>query len=314
LSFDDFLLSDERLQELQLELQNENIRNRTIRHYLRSVKREWQDQSGELKRVLESIPRQTEVWFIVCYPDAEAVVSQFARKSPYAPDDAWDADSRRLSEYIIGHTQRAADWDQKRLQFALRGAFRTKIMFLPTDSFVSCVATYGSSYSVPQELLDEISETTHANWKKRVLATRFLSSSPPVRQLNGETPKLGKRRSGPSALSIKAAEPAFMAINRFAQESDRPINQCFAEALRNTLSWTDSEIMAEQPHPYLDGIRADILIRKDPSRIICIEMFYTVNNTPSTLADYVLKKMDRYMKQLDHYHLQPPLLPEAYTG
>jgi len=111
LSFDDFLLNDEELNMIVEELRRENFYRRTIRHYLRSVKSEWQEKSGELRALLDKIPRPTEVWFVVCYPDAENVVHQFARKSPHAPDDAWDADYRRLYEYIVNSTQRAADLD-----------------------------------------------------------------------------------------------------------------------------------------------------------------------------------------------------------
>ena len=99
LSFDDFLLGDDELAVLRDQLTRENRAKRTIRDYLKSVKSLWQEKSGELARIIESIPKPTEVWFIVCYPDAETVVSTFARKSPYAPDDAWDADYRQLSHW-----------------------------------------------------------------------------------------------------------------------------------------------------------------------------------------------------------------------
>lgn len=309
LSFDDFLLSDDELLLIADRLKRENISKRTIRYYLRAIKAEWQEKSGELERLIERIPKPTEVWVIVCYPDAEAVVSQFARKSPYAPDDAWDADYRRLSEYIFGNAQKSADWDPKRLQLALRGAFRTKIMFLPTNVVVSCVASYGSHFGVAQELLDKIWSMTIDNWRKPVIARRFIKSSPLIRQLNGEPPKLGKRRSGASAQSIKDAENAFMEINRYTQDvSDQSINRCLAQGVRECLDLGEMEVVAEHAHPFLEGIRTDILIKNDPSKIICVEMFYTVNKTPSTLANYVLNKMDRYMKQLDFYSLQPRLL------
>lgn len=310
-SFDDFLLNDDELLVIADRLKRESISRRTIRHYLQAVKVEWQQKSGELEQIIGRIPKPTEVWIIVCYPDAELVVSQFARKSPYAPDDAWDADYRRLSEYVFGNAQRSADWNPKRLQFALRGAFRTKIMFLPTNAVVSCVAAHGVHYRIDSELLTKIWANTIENWKKPVIAKRFLGSSPLVRQLKGEPAKLGKRRSGASAQSIKDAETAFMEINHFTQNtSDQPINHCLAQGLRESLEWSESDIVAECAHPFLEGIRPDILIKHDPSKIICVEMFYTVNKTPSTLANYVLSKMDRYMKQLDLYSLQPRLFVE----
>jgi len=79
LSFDDFLLNDDELAKLLVRLKGEHESKRTIRDYLRSVRAEWKRQSGEVKRIIERIPKPTEVWFIVCYPEAEIVVNQFAR-------------------------------------------------------------------------------------------------------------------------------------------------------------------------------------------------------------------------------------------
>ena len=279
-SFDDFLLNDDELSVIVDELKRANISGRTVRHYLRAVNSKWKEKSGELERLIARIPKPTEVWIVVCYPDAEAVVSQFARKSPYAPDDAWDADYNRLSEYVVGNAQRKADWPPKRLQYALRGAFRTKIMFLPTNAMVSCVAAYGTRFNVDPELLNKIwvAGTIEENWKKPVIASRFLKSSPLVRQLRREPAKLGKRRSGPSAQSIKKAEDAFKEINQFVHNmSDQSINRCLAQGLIDSLGWNESDVIAEYPHPFLDGIRTDILIRHDPSKIVCVEMFPTVN-------------------------------------
>ncbi|MCP4428969.1 MAG: hypothetical protein GY803_31175 [Chloroflexi bacterium] len=107
------------------------------------------------------------------------------------------------------------------------------------------------------------------------------------------------------------AENAFMEINRYIQDrSDQPINKCLTQGLKDCLEVNDAEIIAEQAHPFLNSIRPDVLMRHDQSKTICIEMFYTINKTPSTLATYVLKKMDRYMKQLDFYNLQPRLVFE----
>jgi len=160
-------------------------------------------------------------------------------------------------------------------------------------------------------MLRKIWEHTIENWRKPVIAQRFLQTSPLIRQLNNEPVRLGKRRSGQSARSIRTAELAFMEINRYAQnDSDQPLNQCLAQGLRDCLKVDNDQIQAECIHPFLEGIRPDILIRLDSRKIICIEMFYTVNKTPSILADYILRKMDRYMKQLDLYSIQPRLLPD----
>lgn len=310
LSFDDFLLNDDELSYLLDALKRKNEQDQTIRHYLWLVKSKWQEKSGELQEILERIPKPTEIWFVVCYPEAEMVVSQFARKSPYAPDDAWDADYRRLSEYIVANAQNAADWDPKRLQYALRGMFRTKIMFIPTNAIVSCVAAYGSQNAVKSSLVEKITSDTIENWGKPVIARRFLESSPMTRQLKGEPAKLGKRRSGISARSIKNSSNLFSEINRYAQDSDQPLNRCLAQALRDIFKVGEDAISAEIDHPFLDGIRPDILIKLDPSKLVCVEMFYTVQTIPSVLANYVLTKLNRYMKQLDHYNQQPKL----FTG
>lgn len=307
LSFDDFLLNDDELNSLLQRLQRQHESKQTIRNYLKSVRAEWQEKTGELRRIIESIPKPTEIWFVVCYPEAEIVVSQFARKSPYAPDDTWDADYRRLSEYIIDNTRNAAEWnDPKRLQLALRGVFRTKIMFIPTNAIVSCVAAYGSQNSVQSDLIKKIWDNTIENWRKPVIAKRFLLSSPMVRQLKGDLPKLGNRRSGTSAQSIKESRDLFESINKYVRDvSDQPINRCLAQALREIFNVSQETVTSEQKHPFLPSIRPDITVKLSEQKIVCIEMFYTANAMPSELANYILNKLDNYMRQLDYFTTKP---------
>lgn len=304
-SFDDFQLNDDDFDELLSELKRRDASKRTAREYLRSVRQRWQNRTGEIERIKQKIPKPTEVWFVVCFPEAESVVSQFARKSPYDPNDAWDAFYLKFSEYIVGNTQKSADWNARRLQLALQGAFRTKVMFMPTNSIVSCVAAFGKANSVPQRLLIKMAEESPTSWLKESRAVEFLSSSPVVRQLRKEPAKLGMRRGGPAAYALEKARKPFAAtsefISRGGEGSDKPINRCLAQGLRVCLKVGEDLIAAEQAHPWLDGIRPDIVVEIDPDRIVCIEMFYTANKRPHVLADYVLKKMDRYMKQLDHY-------------
>lgn len=64
----------------------------------------------------------------------------------------------------------------------------------------------------------------------------------------------------------------------------------------------------EQKHPYLTNIRPDILVDTG-EKIICLEFCYTVDNTPGNLADYVLRKLNVYMKQLE----ENSGLPEDYS-
>ena len=58
--------------------------------------------------------------------------------------------------------------------------------------------------------------------------------------------------------------------------------------------------MVEKAHPWLESIRPDILVKRE-DKIVCIEMHYTADQRPYKLANYVLEKMNRYMKQLDAY-------------
>jgi hypothetical protein len=165
LSFDDFQLTEEDLGTLLTTLNQKPKRQRTIRDYLNLVKSEWEERSGDIQKMIDKIPRFTEVWFVVCYPDAESTVNQFARKSTES-DLAWNADLRKFSEYLTG--QKAANWNQRRLIYALQGFFKTKILFMPTNALVSCVAAFGpdkdqakhgsEAQYVEQALLEKIYE------------------------------------------------------------------------------------------------------------------------------------------------------------
>ena len=97
-------------------------------------------------------------------------------------------------------------------------------------------------------------------------------------------------------------------INQYLRDvSDQPINKCLASALQEMFGVPSTTISAEKEHPFLN-VRPDITITLDPERIICVEMFYTVSPQRSSLADYVLTKLNRYMKELEHYNLAPRLL------
>jgi hypothetical protein len=319
LKFDDFQLTEDDFDVLLRQLQQEPVTDRTIRVYLRMVKQEWAQRSDQIGEILDAIPKFTEVWFVVCYPESEGIVGQFARKSP-EPDLAWNSDLRKFSEYITESSQKAAEWDQQRLVQAMQGYFKVKVMYMPTHSLVSCVATFGDHVEtdkdgkqkqvLAQGLLDEVIESLpNHRWRQPSTTLRFLNSSPMVYQLKGQGAKFGQRRG--RSTSVEAARDSFLIINKHlssgGEGSDQPINKCLALGLQRALEMDETQIIVETAHPWLDGIRPDIMVFPDPDKIICIEMHYTADPKPYVLANYVLNKMNTYMKQLKAYLKSPRL-------
>jgi hypothetical protein len=297
LSLDDFLLSD-----TELELMAENFKQRneseiTIRNYLREVLSSSQKKSGELKRVVERLPRATEVWFIVCHDKGEDVARNFSRKTSHSIDDRWDAEYDGVYEYVAQNIQNHADWPKtERLQFAIRGKIRTKVMFLQTNALISCICAYGRSNGVSQELIDKLVAGSFDHWKNPSTTKRLLASSPMIRQLKGESEVVGKQRGGRHTESIDKASPLFplVSASTYGEGSDVPFNKCLAQAMRDVMQVGDDMIAAEQYHPFLPGIRTDILVNLNPNKHICIEIHYSAKTQPSELGNYILRKLDRY--------------------
>ena len=164
---------------------------------------------------------------------------------------------------------------------------------------------------VPPKLLDAVVKSfKNDRWKRKSQAVSFLSTSPIIYLLKGQGAKFGSRRGASSP--AENVQPAFTKINQHiatsGEGSDQPINKCLAIGLRETLGLDENQIVAEKDHPWLDGIRPDIMILSDPDKIICVEMHYTNDKRPYVIADYVLKKMDRYMKQIEIRIKNPRLL------
>lgn len=300
----DFQLTDEVLSEalrdLRVEKGDENV---NLRLYLGVVWERWNTLTKYLERVQAEIPKATEVWFVFSYPSAESVISQFARRTQ-DPSDAWTAQHAKLSEYIHNN-QRAADWDAQRLQFAINGALLTRIMYLPTNALVSTIAAFGSANGL-SERLDLTEHRLPKGWYKTSEAEERIRTSPLGRQLLGQPPTYGARRSGPAAEAIVTATPAFEAICRFASGgssgSDILLNKCVAGAIEGMLDDNGKGFVhCQKEHPWLPSIVPDIRIDTVPGRSICVEMCYTNRNQPHEVADYVLKKLDRYMRQLQHF-------------
>ena len=183
----------------------------------------------------------------------------------------------------------------------MSGAFKTKIMYLQTNALVSCLAAYGNAYGVDTKI--DWDETKIAkNWKQKSTAKLFLKSTPIIRQLNKEKITFGASR-GKSNSAIEAARLAYEEINRVASGynlnrdgSDKPFNKTLAAALSDLL--TDIKIEPEKRHPWLNNIYPDITIELE-DRLVCLEFHYTKKDVPSAVADYVLKKMDVYMRQIE---------------
>jgi len=58
------------------------------------------------------------------------------------------------------------------------------------------------------------------------------------------------------------------------------------------------DVDTETKHPWLENIYPDILLNL-PDRIVSIEMHYTDDDAPYKIADYVLKKLNIYMNQIE---------------
>src|SRR5262249_11510320 len=137
---------------------------------------------------------------------------------------------------------------------------------------------------------------------KQSAAQEHLKSSPLYRLLVGEKTPPGKRKSGPAARAAEIAEKAFQALATHAAGSgyDRHINHALAEVLRDTLPRTYN-VASETLHPWIPNIMPDIRVDTPDNRHICVEMCYTAAREPHVVADYVLKKLDRYMRQLESF-------------
>lgn len=268
---------------------------KNIREYLELVNERWRQVSGYQARIRSEIPKSNEVWFVFAYSNAESVVSQFSRKSQRV-EDAWSTIHDKLYEYIP-NSQRSAKWDAKRLQLALYGAIKTRIMFLPTNSLISCVAAYGQDQSLSDLLL---ANQLPANWKDKKEAKRSFSNTPLYKQLVSEVYPTGKRKGGPAAKALEVANPIFGAVVTWITSgggSDVPINRAVAEVISEV---TGFQARNNTAHPWIPNIIPDILVEL-PHKQICVEFHYTNRDAPGVIADYVLEKLDTYMDQLSAF-------------
>lgn len=307
----DYQLHDEDFEKIMQDFQVKPRSKQIIRNYLKDIKAVWEEKTDYITKVMKTVPKPTEVWFMVCYPEAEDVISAFTKSSPDIIDEAWNADYNRLSVYIKNN-QREADWKPQRLSLAINGVLNTKILYLPTNTFVSCVVAYAQEAGIPITRQDFKDMGVPDHWFVKSQARQTLSSSPAYRQLADMSQRKGKRGSGKNPEALKTAKPIFEKLNKYIVEnSDQPFNKALSMALQNAFSeQTELTFSSERVHPWLTNIRPDILVDVSGTKYICIEMHYTTKTAPNVIAKYVLDKLNKYMKQIESLYEsgQLPLL------
>jgi hypothetical protein len=309
----DFQLNDNDFEDLKNKYENKPKEKHLIRDYLNDVISIWERKTDYLSKIVRSVPRPTEVWFIFCYPEAENTVAQFAKQSYDFIDEMWNAEFKALYTYISGHTQRRADWSSDRLNLALNGILTTKIMYLPTNALVGCIAAYSKEAGLnisKEEFINDYK--VPESWISKQHAKDRLAVTPLYFQLSGRSMTVGKRKSGPVKQALKTATEPFDKFNDNVYKkviSDQRFNKALYYALDEIFIQDQSnlELSCEKIHPFLPTIRPDILINVHNNKYICLEFCYTNDNTPGNMADYVLRKLNTYMKQLWMELGLPPL-------
>ncbi len=287
ITFDDFSEVERKLNKLPQE-------ERTIREYIELTKEMWRENSSYIESIRSKIPKSTEVWFIFSYQNAESIVSQFVRRSSRIEDN-WSTVHDKFFEYIP-NSQRSAMWTAKRLQMALYGTIKTRVLYLPTNALVSCVA----SYTENDDIIKIINENnTPQDWKDKYKAKRTLTNTPLYKQLLSEPITIGKRKGGPAAIAMEKASPIFGELVKWISGkgtgSDKEINKCIAKAITDA---TGIGAKNDKVHPWIPRIIPDIFVELDQKQI-CIEFHHTNRDEPGVIADYVLKKLNIYMNQLE---------------
>ncbi|MFZ1028217.1 MAG: hypothetical protein WAN66_18590 [Limnoraphis robusta] len=304
----EFQLNDNDFEDLKKKYEEKPKDQHLIREYLKDVKICWEDRTDYISQIVKTVPKLTEVWFIFSYPEAEGVVARFAKQTPDIINEMWNADYKSLNAYINDNTQRQADWgrNSKRLTLALSSRIlTTKIMYLPTNALVSCITAYAEDAKIPnltkEKLIDKNEYNVLEYWFRKSSVKNTLQRTPLYSQLLGRPIKVGKRKSGTVEKGLMNAKKAFKKINEDISKSrisDRHFNKAFCLALQDVCKeQSNFSFSCEKEHPHLTNIRPDILVNTQ-EKLICLELCYTNDNTPGNLADYVLRKLNIYMKQL----------------
>jgi hypothetical protein len=253
---------------------------RTIRKYLELVFTLWEVKSKHFLKVKEKMPKPNEVWFIFSYKNAEDVVKQFARQSEHS-ENAWMAIHEKLYEYVRKNNQRSAIWTSQRLQLAINGALKTRILFVSTNSLVMVINSFCDDKRVSGALREF---NLNRNWGLKNKAKETFDRTPLMRLLTNNDHPIGKKRSRQTQEALQMAEEPFKRINRMISTkeiSDKCLNKAISECIN-----MDGDItsIAEKGHPWLRGIVPDILIEQGEKQI-CLEFHYTNKDAPGEIAD-----------------------------
>lgn len=313
----EFQLTDNDLENLKKGYEKKAQEKHLIRDYLKDIRSLWEERTDYISGIVKNVPKPTEVWFIFSYPEAEDIVARFAKQTPDIINEMWNADYKSLFVYISDNNQRKADWKPQRLTLALSSRMlTTKIMYLPTNALVSCIAAYAKDAEIPipkEDLLNRDKYNILQHWCIKSNAKKTLSTTPLYLQLSGVSITGGKRKSGRVEKGLKNATPAFEKINKDISDkkiSDQKFNKAVCLALQDVFNNSEHnfDFVAEKPHPHLTNIRPDILVDTN-DKLVCLEFCYTNNKTPGNMADYVLRKLNQYMKQLeDNFEIPKDLL------
>ena len=313
----EFQLTDNDLENLKKGYEKKAQEKHLIRDYLKDIRSLWEERTDYISGIVKNVPKPTEVWFIFFYPEAEDIVARFAKQTPDIINEMWNADYKSLFVYISDNNQRKADWKPQRLTLALSSRMlTTKIMYLPTNALVSCIAAYAKDAEIPipkEDLLNRDKYNILQHWCIKSNAKKTLSTTPLYLQLSGVSITGGKRKTGRVEKGLKNATPAFEKINKDISDkkiSDQKFNKAVCLALQDVFNNSEHNLdfVAEKPHPHLTNIRPDILVDTN-DKLVCLEFCYTNNKTPGNMADYVLRKLNQYMKQLkDNFEIPKDLL------
>jgi len=289
----DFGLTHEDLLETYNEFTKLPKTEQNIREYYSRIIAKWELNNNYLDGLKAQIPKPTEVWFIFPFLEAESLVNQFSRKGNRV-EDAWTAVSDKFSDYITANKQRASKWTSTRLQLALHGAIKTRVMYLPTNLVVTTALSF-SDNTILKNLINQHATPDH--WKKQYPTKQSLMLSPIYKQLIGEQFPSGKRKGGPVLDALKTAKPIYSEIVKWISGgggSDTHLNKAFAKAL---VECGLENVLVEKEHPFIKSVYPDIQIDLG-YKIVCLEFHYTAQDEPHIIADYCLKKLDIYMTQL----------------
>ncbi|NET43327.1 hypothetical protein [Okeania sp. SIO2B3] len=318
LNYDDFQLSDDDLNNIKNKYQSYQEGKRTIRAYLRDIKEKWENKTGRISKIMATIPRPTEVWFVVCYPESEDVVAQFVRKSYDHVDDNWNVIPSKLSEYIKNNTEMKELWPSSEKLFLALGVLKPKILYLPTNTLVSCVSAYSKDAEIPIDREKFQNWGVPKKWFQKSEAKRTLKISPLYLQLANLQPRVGKRRSGKVQEALAKAAQVFTHINQYISKegSDQPFNRALTLALNDIFEdCSELSFSSEQNHPFLKTKRTDILVKNiSKNKDICIEIYYTNKTQDGVLARYILTKLEKYYRAVTSNQNNPfiPGFSERY--